>query len=273
MTVKDIDLPRVVSQKEWLEARVKLLAEEKALTVARDRLNADRRRLPMVEMDRPYEFAGPGGKATLLELFEGRRQLIVYHFMWLWKSGEPLDRGCPSCSAWTDHIARGHLQHLHARDTALALVSRAPLARIEPFRARMGWNIPWYSSFGSDFNFDFGVSFDEAHPPESYNYRSKADHERAGTGYYLSGEVPFDLPGISCFLRDGDRVFHTYSTYGRGGETVGGAYYFLDLTALGRQEEWEEPKGRATGAGAKAGSEGIRYPDQYEQQAERPRPA
>jgi predicted dithiol-disulfide oxidoreductase (DUF899 family) len=262
-TTNKIDLPRVALREEWLEARVKLLAEEKALTSARDRLNAERRRLPMVEMDQPYRFASPGGEASLRDLFEGRRQLIVYHFMWLWSAGEPRDLGCPSCSAWADHIARGHLQHLHQRDTSLALISRAPIARIEGFRQRMGWNVPWYSSFGSDFNFDFGVSFDQSHPPLSYNYRTKEDHEKAGTGYYLSSELPFDLPGISCFLRDGDRVFHTYSTYGRGGETVGGAYYFLDLTALGRQEEWEEPKGRATGAGAKAGSDKIRYPDEF----------
>ena len=267
MTTNEIELPKIATRAEWLEARLKLLEEEKALTRARDRLNADRRRLPMVEMDKPYRFEGPAGTASLLDLFEGRRQLIIYHFMWLWQSGEPRDRGCPSCSAWADHIARGHLQHLHQRDTSLALVSRAPFARIAPFRERMGWKVPWYSSFGGDFNFDFGVSFDESHPPLAYNYRSKAEHEQHGTGYYLKGDVPFDLPGLSCFLRDGDRVFHTYSNYGRGGETVGGAYYYLDLTALGRQEEWEEPKGRATGAGAKAGSDRIPYPDEYEKQA------
>jgi len=263
MTKNEIDLPRVTTREEWLDARVKLLDQEKALTEARDRLNAERRRLPMVAIDQPYWFTGPDGEASLADLFEGRRQLILYHFMWLWKAGQPLDRGCPSCSAWADQLARGHLQHVHLRDTALVLVSRAPYASIEKFRARMGWNVPWYSSWGSDFNFDFGVSFDEKHPPESYNYRSRADHEKAGTDYYLTGDLPFDLPGISCFLRDGDRVFHTYSTYGRGGETIGGAYYFLDLTALGRQEEWEEPKGRALGAGAKAGSDRIRYPDEY----------
>lgn len=264
MTTASIDYPRVVSRSEWLEARRKLLAKEKELTKARDRLNTERRRLPMVQIDKPYLFEGPNGKATLLDLFEERPQLIVYNFMWLWEKGEPLDRGCPSCSAWADEVARGHLTHLHARGTSLCLVSRAPWEKIAPFKKRMGWTVPWYSSFGADFNYDFHVTLDESIAPVEYNYRTKAEHERAGTGYYLEGEEPFDLPGMSCFLRDGPKVFHTYSTYGRGGESVGGTYYFLDLTALGRQEEWEEPKGRATGLGAQAGSEKILYPDEYE---------
>ncbi|MGA7883917.1 MAG: DUF899 domain-containing protein [Terrimicrobiaceae bacterium] len=224
-----------------------------------------RRRLPMVRIEKDYVFEGPDGKASLLDLFEDRLQLIIYHFMWLWDAGEPLDKGCSSCSAWADHIARGHLTHLHARSTSLALVSRAPLAKIAPFKARMGWAVPWYSSFGSDFNYDFHVTLDESVAPLEYNYRTETEHEKAGTSYYLEGEQPFDLPGLSCFLRDGDKVFHTYSTYGRGGETVGGAYYFLDLTALGRQEDWEEPKGRATALGAEAGSDKILYPDEYEE--------
>ena len=124
---------------------------------------------------------------------------------------------------------------------------------------------PWYSSLGSDFNYDFHVVVDESVAPLEYNYQSEAEHEQAGTAYYFEGEQPFDLPGTSCFICDGDEVFHTYSTYGRGGETVGGSYYFLDLTALGRQEDWEEPKGRATGLGATAGSAKILYPDQYEE--------
>lgn len=269
MTVQDIELPRVATRQEWLEARTKLLAEEKALTKARDRLNAERRRLPMVRVDKDYRFFGHRGGAKLGDLFEGRKQLIIYHFMWLWESGEPLDRGCPSCSAWADHIARGHLTHLQAHDTALALVSRAPFEKIVPFKQRMGWNIPWYSSFGSDFNFDYHVSFDESVAPIVYNYRTKEEHEKVGTGYYFGGELPFDLPGISCFLCDGDQVFHTYSTYGRGGETVGGAYYFLDLTALGRQEPWEEPRGRSGGTGVGAGSDRMRYPDEWEADAAR----
>ncbi len=265
MKTTNIALPEVVSRAEWLVARQELLAKEKAATRARDTLNVERRRLPMVRIEKEYIFEGPNGKASLLDLFEGRLQLIIYHFMWLWEAGQPLDRGCPSCSAWADHIARGHLTQLHARGTSLALVSRAPMAKIAPFKARMGWIVPWYSSVGSDFNHDFQVTLDESVAPVEYNYRTKAEHELAGTSYYFRGEQPFDLHGLSCFLRDGDRVFHTYSTYGRGAETVGGARYFLDLTALGRQEDWEEPKGRATGLGAPAGSAKILYPDEYEE--------
>jgi predicted dithiol-disulfide oxidoreductase (DUF899 family) len=258
----NLELPKVVTRAEWLDARQQLLAKEKELTRHRDALNTERRNLPMVMMENDYVFEGPNGKASLLDLFEGRLQLIVYHFMWLWDAGEPLDKGCPSCSAWADHLARGHLAHLHARGTSLALVSRAPMAKIAAFKARMGWIVPWYSSFGTDFNYDFHVTLDESVAPLEYNYRTKAEHEKAGTSYYFQGQQPFDLPGLSCFLRDGDRVFHTYSTYGRGGETVAGSYSFLDLTALGRQEDWEEPKGRSTGLGAQAGSDKILYPDE-----------
>ena len=258
MPQNQLDLPEVVSREEWLTARRALLEEEKELTRARDALNTERRRLPMVRMDKEYLFEGSDGRMKLVDLFEGRRQLIVYHFMF-----DPAwDAGCRSCSAWADHIARGHLTHLHARGTTLALVSRAPLVRIAPFRARMGWAVPWYSSHDSDFNYDFHVTLDESVAPVEYNYRTAEEHEQAGTAYYLEGEQPIELPGLSCFLRDGDEVFHTYSTYGRGGECVGGAYYFLDLTALGRQEEWEEPPGRTTGLGASAGSR-MPYPDEY----------
>ncbi len=265
MTMENLKLPRIASREEWLAARKQHLAREKELTRARDRLNRDRRELPMVRMDKEYVFEGPDGKASLGNLFAGRHQLIVYHFMWLWKDGQPLEEGCRSCSGWTDQIARGHLTSLHARGTSLILVSRAPFAKIAPFKARMGWTIPWYSSFGNDFNYDFNVTLDESVKPIVYNYQTRAEHQQAGTDYYFQGAQPFDLPGLSCFLRRGDEIFHTYSTFGRGGETaVGGPSYLLDLTALGRQEDWEEPKGRATGLGAPAGSEKIRYPDQYD---------
>ena len=263
MTQTGIERPLIVSPSTWRAERLRLLEQEKELTRQRDRINEARRRLPMVEFTKPYHFDGPRRDARLLDLFEGRQQLIVYHFMWLWEHGEPRDRGCVSCSMWADQIARGHLAYLHARDTTFALVSRAPLDRIEAFRARMGWRTPWWSSARSDFNFDLQVSFDETTDPLVYNYRTKIEHERSGTGYYLDDEPPFDRPGISCFLRDGERVFHTYSTYARGGESVGGAWYYLDLTALGRQEAWEEPKGRATPRGAPAGSAKIRYPDEF----------
>jgi predicted dithiol-disulfide oxidoreductase (DUF899 family) len=260
MTKSKIEFPKIVSRDEWLVARKELLAQEKELTRARDALNTERRRLPMVKIEKDYVFEGPDGQASLLDLFEGRHQLIIYHFMF----DPSWDQGCPSCSGWADHIARGHLTQLHARGTSLAFVSRAPLAKIEPFKARMGWTFPWYSSYGSDFNYDFHVTLDETVAPIEYNYRTKIEHQQAGTSYYVEGEQPFELPGLSCFLRDGDSVFHTYSTYARGAEMVGGVDYFLDLTALGRQEDWEEPKGRVTGLGAQAGSDGIRYPDEYD---------
>jgi predicted dithiol-disulfide oxidoreductase (DUF899 family) len=252
-----ITLPEIVSREEWLAKRKKLLKKEKEFTRMRDELNAERRRLPMVEIKKGYEFKGPDGKASLLDLFKSRDQLIIYHFMF----DPEWDEGCRSCSAWADHIARGHLNHLHARSTTLALVSRAPLGKITAFKKRMGWAIPWYSSYGSDFNYDFHVTQDESVKPVIYNYRDKATLEHLGQHYHTEG----DQPGISCFLRVDDTAYHTYSTYGRGGEQVGGAYYFLDMTALGRQEEWEEPKGRATELGAKAGSEKIIYPDEYGQ--------
>jgi predicted dithiol-disulfide oxidoreductase (DUF899 family) len=236
-----MNLPRIASREQWLEARKELLAKEKELTRARDALNVERRNLPMVEITKDYVFEGPDGKVGLLDLFEGRRQLIVGHFMFdpRWEDG------CPSCTAGADELADGLLAHLHIRDTSFAYVSRAPLEKLERYKAKKGWTFPWYSSYGSDFNYDFGVTIDESVAPAVYNYKSKAQHERDGTGYYFDAEQPIEQPGTSFFLRDGDRVFHTYSTYGRGAEMLGGSYYFLDLTALGRQEEWEEPKGRA----------------------------
>ena len=142
-------------------------------------------------------------------------------------------------------MSNGLLAHLHTCDTSFAYVSRAPLDKIEAYKARKGWTFPWYSSSGSDFNYDLHVTLDESVAPIEYNYRTKAEHEQAGTSYYVEGEQPIERPGMSCFLRDGDSVFHTYSTYGRGAEMVGGSYYFLDLTTLGRQEDWEEPRGRS----------------------------
>ena len=124
-------------------------------------------------------------------------------------------------------------------------MSRAPLEKLERYKRKKGWDIAWYSSYGSDFNYDFNVTVDESVKPAEYNYKTKAEHEQDGTGYYFDAEQPIEQPGTSCFVRDGDRVFHTYSTFGRGAEMLGGSYYWLDLTALGRQEEWEEPKGRS----------------------------
>ena len=235
-----MSLPHVVSRDEWLVARMELLAKEKELTRRRDALNADRRRLPMVEIDKDYVFDGPNGKVRLAELFEGRAQLVIYHFMF----DPEWEDGCPSCTAGTDELSPGFLEHLHTRDTSYAMVSRAPLAKLDRYKAKKGWDLPWYSSFGTDFNYDFGVTIDEKVAPAEYNYRTKAEFEARGSTFFASDQ-PFEMPGRSCFLALEGRVFHTYSQYARGLESTGGSYYFLDLTALGRQEEWEEPKGRS----------------------------
>jgi predicted dithiol-disulfide oxidoreductase (DUF899 family) len=234
-----MNLPRVTTRDEWLTARTQLLRKEKQLTAERDRLNTERRNLPMVEIVEDYRFDGPGGQVSLLDMFEGRRQLIIYHFMF----GPDWDEGCPSCTAGTEEMSPGLLDHLHTRDTTYAMVSRAPLEKLEKWKEQHGWDIPWYSSFASDFNYDFGVTIDESRGSRTYNYRTKEEFEAMGDSFFDSPQ-PFEMPGQSCFLRDGDQVFHTYSQYARGLEGTGGSYYFLDLTALGRQEEWEEPKGR-----------------------------
>ncbi len=237
-------LPEVVSRDEWLAARKAFLVEEKEYTRLRDALNADRRRLPMVRIDKEYVFEGPGGQATFLDLFEGRRQLVVGHFMF-----DPAwDDGCPSCSAGAMEMSEGLLEHLHVRDTSFTYVSRAPIAKIEDYKRRRGWTFPWYSSYGSDFNYDFHVTLDPSVTPVMYNYRTPEEHQAAGTAGYVEGGWPVEGPGRSCFLRDGDTIFHTYSVFARGTESIGGSYYMLDETALGRQEDWEEPKGRAVDA-------------------------
>jgi predicted dithiol-disulfide oxidoreductase (DUF899 family) len=193
----------------------------------------------MVRVEKEYVFEGHEGKATLLDLFEGRRQLIVGHFMF-----DPRwEEGCPSCSAGATEVSDDLLEHLHVRDTTFAYVSRAPLEKIEAYKARKGWSFPWYSSYGSSFNYDFHVTHDASVVPIEYNFQTMEDQDTSFEGGQ-SGEAP----GRSCFLRVGDDVFHTYSVYARGLETVGGSYYFLDEPALGRQEGWEEPKGRAAAA-------------------------
>ena len=216
-----MSLPPVVSAQEWQAASDELLAKEKEATKARDALAAERRRLPMVLIDKDYVFQGPNGEARLLDLFEGRSQLILYHFMF----GPNQDAGCDGCSLVVDQI--GHLAHLHARDTSFVLVSRAPLPKLEAYKRRMGWTIPWYSSFESDFNVDFG--------------RSPVTPQ---AGEYQDGEIF----GLSVFLRDGDSVYRTYFTSQRGVETLGSVWTLLDLTPFGRQETWEDtPAGRPQG--------------------------
>ena len=221
-------LPRIATREEWLQARKQLLAQEKALTHARDALNASRRTLPMTPVEKDYAFEGPEGRVTLHALFEGRPQLIVYHFMF-----EPdAEAGCPGCSFFADNI--GHLEHLHARGTSFVLVSRAPLATLMGYRERMGWTMPWYSSLGSEFNYDFHATTDESVAPVEYNYRSKEELEALGHSYHVTGEQP----GLSVFLRDGERVYHSYSCFARGLEAPLGLYHLLDLTPFGRGEGW-----------------------------------
>jgi predicted dithiol-disulfide oxidoreductase (DUF899 family) len=195
----------------------------------------------MVEITADYVFHGPEGDVSLLDLFGGRRQLIVRHFMF----DPEWEDGCSSCTAGADEIAPRLIEHLNARDTSFAVVSRAPLEKLERYRSERGWTFAWYSSEGSAFNYDFHVTLDATVAPVEYNFRTAEEHRAAGTGYYVEGDEPNEMPGQSCFLRDGERVFHTYSSFARGAEATGGAYYYLDETALGRQEEWEEPKGRA----------------------------
>ncbi len=226
-------LPEVVSREQWLEARVRLLAEEKEETRRRDALNAERRRLPMVRIEKEYLFAGPQGPVTLAGLFGDSSQLIIQHIMF----GPDWDAACPTCTNFIDELSDGLLAHLRARDTAFALVSRAPLAKIAAYRTQRGWTVPWYSSYGSDFNYDFQVTLDRSVPQVHYNYRPEPE--------LLGSERSSEMPGTSCFLREGDGIFHTYSTYGRGNEYTPSLYTMLDLTAFGRQEDWEEPKGRA----------------------------
>jgi predicted dithiol-disulfide oxidoreductase (DUF899 family) len=238
-----MSLPRIATRDEWLAARKELLANEKDLTRRRDALNIERRNLPMVEIDVDYVFEGPRREVRLIDMFEGRRQLIIYHFMF----DPSWEDGCPSCTAGTDELSQGFLDHLHTRDTSYALVSRAPLAKLERWKAKRGWDLPWYSSYGTDFNYDFGVTIDESVRPGEYNFRTKAEFEALGLDFF-DYDQPFEMPGRSCFLQVDGRVFHTYSQYARGLESTGGSYYFLDLTALGRQEEWEEPKGRSDSA-------------------------
>jgi predicted dithiol-disulfide oxidoreductase (DUF899 family) len=212
---------KVVSEAEWLKARTALLAEEKALTRKRDELARKRRELPWVQVGKNYLFDGPSGKVALADLFGGKSQLIVYHFMF----GPEWEEGCPSCSFNMDHID-GALIHLAQRDVAFTAISRAPFAKIAAFKKRMGWRFNWVSSYGTDFNRDYHVSFtkEELAKNNIYNF---------GTSGFPSEEGP----GMSVFYKDGKDIFHTYSTYARGGELVLNTYNYLDLVPKGRDED------------------------------------
>ena len=209
--------PPIVSPKDWEAAVAALRTKEKAATRARDALAAERRRLPMMRIEKDYVLQGPHGPARLVDLFEGRRQLLLYHFM----LGPNQQAGCDGCSMFVDQI--GDPAHLHARDTSFALVSRAPIETIDAYRRRMGWTLPWFSSFGTDFNYDLGVG------PKEPKVREYQDGESFA---------------LSVFLRDGQAVHRTYVTTARGVEALGSVWSFLDLTPFGRQETWEDsPEG------------------------------
>ncbi len=232
-------LPRVVSHDEWLAARKELLVREKELFTETDALNADRRRLPMVRIDKEYRFVGPKGGIGFPDLFDGHRQLIVQHFMFDPSS----EHGCGSCTAMAEVMGHGVLGQLHKRDTAFAAVSRAPYPKLQATQHTKGWTFPWYSSFGTDFNYDFHVSLDPAVQPASYNFRNSDELVASGAEWMI--DYVGEQPGVSAFLRNGDDIFHTYSTFGRGVEVMMAGYRLLDITALGRQEDWERPIGRA----------------------------
>ena len=205
MTIQEIAHPPIATRDEWLAARKALLAHEKEVTKHYDRVSAERRRLPMVKLEKTYTFDCPEGKRSLLDLFDGHHQLIVYHFMF-----DPAwENGCDGCTGFVNALA--DLSMLPARDTQFVLISRAPLEKLQAYKTRKGWDRPWYSSFGSDFNYDFQVTTD-------------------------TGETH----GLSVFFRIDDDVFHTYSTYNRGTESLTDSYRLLDVTPYGRQEDWED---------------------------------
>jgi len=231
---------KVVDHQEWVAARKQHLLKEKEFTRLRDELSRQRRELPRERVEKQYVFEGPKAKETLADLFDGRSQLIVYHFMF----GPGWAEGCPSCSFLGDHFG-GMLPHLAARDISFVVVSRAPLAQIEAFKKRMGWNFKWVSSYGSDFNFDYHVSF------------TKDEMASGKVRYNYAEQVPFseEGPGMSVFYQDDSgKLFHTYSSYARGLDIFLGAYNFIDTTPKGRDEEGLTPHAMAW----------VRHHDKYE---------
>ncbi len=226
--------PPIATPEAWRAARLELLQKEKAHTKEMDRINAERRRLPMVAVEKAYAFDNTEGRQTLLDLFEGKKQLIVYHFMF----GPDWEKGCPGCTGFVD--ALGDLSELGKRDTAFVLVSRAPLAKLLAYKEEHGWPWKWVSSFGSDFNYDYHVTLDPEVATPEYNYKDEATLRAKEGDDALKGE----RPGTSVFFRDGDRVYHTYSCYARGGEALTDSYRLLDITPYGRQEDFEDsPEG------------------------------
>jgi predicted dithiol-disulfide oxidoreductase (DUF899 family) len=237
--------PEVATREEWLVARKKLLAREREVTHLRDAVNAERRRLPMVKVEKGYVFEGPDGELPFIDMFEGRPQLYVHHFMWI----DATDQGCPSCTmaanlTFTDRDRA----LLNARGVTFAAVSRAAYPSIARYRDEHGWTFPWYSSRDNDFTYDYHVSFDPARTPIEYNYTSLDELRAAGVA---DSDFRGDWPGASVFVRRGDDVFHTYSAYARGLDHSAPGYPFLDLTPYGRQETWEDsPAGWPQGVDA-----------------------
>jgi predicted dithiol-disulfide oxidoreductase (DUF899 family) len=222
----------VVSKGEWVEARKHLLAKEKEFTRMRDQLSAERRALPWMRIDKDYSFDGPNGRETLAQLFGNRSQLVVYHFMF----APEWDVGCKNCSFWADNF-NGITAHLRQRDVAFAAISRAPLAKLQAFARRLGWKFKWVSSNGTDFNYDFKVSFQPealALGDATYNFAKLSSLRSGGS---ILNVAPSDMPGISVFAKDESGViFRTYSTYGRGLDMMNTAYHYLDLVPKGRDE-------------------------------------
>jgi len=234
--MSEVPHPPIASRSEWLAQRRALLEEEKALTRQCDQVNARRRRLPMVKLEKPYTFDAPDGKRSLADLFDGRRQLIVYHFMF----DPKWDKGCDGCTGLVN--ALGDLSMLAERNTSYVLISRAPLAKLEKYKAEKGWKYPWYSSYGSDFNYDFHVTLDKSVVTLEHNFRSEAEVEsrKEAEPYFAEGETH----GLSVFFRLDGNVYHTYSTYARGCEALTDSYRLLDVTPYGRQESFEDsPQG------------------------------
>jgi predicted dithiol-disulfide oxidoreductase (DUF899 family) len=236
-TVRGMENRKVVSQKAWIAARKKLLVKEKKFSKQRDELNLQRRKLPWVKIEKEYVFEGPESKTTLSDLFGDKTQLIIYHFMF----GPGWGEGCEHCSFWADHFDSVNF-HIGQRDTAFAVVSRAPLTEIEPFKKRMGWQFKWVSSFNTDFNFDFNVSFTP---------------EQIKNGKAIYNFAPLDMniderEGVSAFYKDKHgQIYRTYSSYERGIDLMNTTYNFLDLTAKGRDENPE------------ATQDWVRYKDEY----------
>lgn len=212
----------IVNHEEWIDARKRFLAKEKEFTHLRDELSRQRRELPWERVDKPYVFESENGKETLADLFAGRSQLIIYHFMY----APEWDIGCRSCSFWADNF-NGIIPHLNQRDVTFIAVSRAPLAKLKEQARKQGWTFKWVSSFGSDFNYDYDVSFS----PEAIA------HDEALYNFGTQHSTKSDLPGISAFIKDNDQVFHTYSTYARGVDMLNTAYHYLDLAPKGRDED------------------------------------